>query len=201
MVSLSDVGDLDNLVKLHYQCFKPNEHMIMVLGRSFVRDVYKWFLTSENIVISKAEVSGNLVGFIVSCKGPYRRQMFMNNKLSAIQAFLFRPWLVFHPKIIKGAIEVLSGSNKIGEILKKEGDFGHASLIGIHPDYRRSGYSMALIRETFNQLRDLGWKKLIGIAYEDNIASQHMMQKMGFKRTDLLADTPNLIAFTKELDK
>ncbi|MBC2713688.1 MAG: GNAT family N-acetyltransferase [Desulfobacteraceae bacterium] len=199
-VQVATIDDLDNLVELHFQCFNPKDHLIMVLGKSFMSDVYKWFLTSENVVVCEAEVNGKPIGFCVFCKGPYRKQIFSNNKLSVIRALLFRPWLVFHPQIWKTVIESFFGSEEIEEFLKKNAEFGHASLIGIHPDYRRGGYSRALSDKSFKKLYELGWQKIIGIAHKGNIASQRMMESFGFKRADLSVGAAELVVFTKELD-
>jgi len=181
----ADLRDVNGLVELHYKCFGRKEHLALCLGKPFMRDAYKRFIMSDKVFTLVSESGQTLIGFLTVCNGQYHDLMFADNKISTIKAFLLRPWLAFHPEILKRGFKVLFRTDSADKLWQKEKDVAHGVAIGIHPNYRRMGLVIMMQKEMIRKCYERKWMKIrVGI-HKNNVASRRMQEKLGFKETPL----------------
>lgn len=51
----------------------------------------------------------------------------------------------------------------------------------VHPDYKGQGYATESVKAVIEDLRDMGFKKVIAGFFEENVASRRVMEKCGMK--------------------
>lgn len=191
--------DLDAMVALHFRSFGAGEHLATVLGPRFIREMYRWFVTSPQGFGSCCYNGGELVAFATLCDGPYHRLMFTQNRRATLMAFLMRPWLAFHPGIWKRVLGLLRGPDEVERIMREHKDAVQCGLIAVHPDHRKTGLSMAMQRFLFEECRKRGWRKLVGTVYKSNAASRRMVASVGYEELPLKADSDDRVVILKRL--
>ena len=67
------------------------------------------------------------------------------------------------------------------EIKDGEIELGYA----IHPDHHKRGYMTAALKLAISELFDLGYEHVICGAFEENKASQHVMEKCGMTKMEM----------------
>jgi ribosomal protein S18 acetylase RimI-like enzyme len=135
----------------------------------------------------------NLIGFLTVCNGQYHHLIFSNNKISIIKAFLLRPWLVFHPEILRRCFNVVSQPDVPDNIRQNDKDIAYGVAIGVHHNYRRTGLAFTLLKEMIRKCYERKWMKIRVVIYENNVASRRMMKKLGFIET-LLPGTVKIVS-------
>jgi len=196
VVREAGLRDVDDLVDLHFNCFDRKEHLALCLGKPFMRDAYKRFIMSDKAFSLVCESRQTLIGFLTVCIGQYHHLIFANNKISIIKAFLLRPWLVFHPEILRRGFNVVSQSDVPDKIRQNDKDIAHGGAIGIHHNYRRTGLAFTLIKEMIRKCYKRKWVRIRVVIYKDNVASRRMMKKLGFIETPL----PGTVKIVSELN-
>ncbi|MEW6441248.1 MAG: GNAT family N-acetyltransferase [bacterium] len=197
-VRLATAADVDAMVRLHLQCFDAGAHLGTALGKSFLREVYRWFVTSPRTFGICCAEGGELIAFATVCQGPYHRLMFSENKRAALRAFLSHPWIALHPQVWARIFSRLSGSNEIERMLDSQEGAAHCGLLAVRPDYRRSGLAVTMNRFLFVEARKRGWRKLIGVIHADNIASIRATEKAGYVRIET-RKSKKMVVLVKEL--
>ena len=180
--------DLDDLVDLHFSCYTAETHLAVVLGRPFIRDLYRWLVTSDRAISLGVDEDRKLIGFVTIYNGPYHQVMFSRNKARTALAFLCRPWVIFHPQILKRAFRAFFKSGEHVEVLESDEEVAHCTLIGIRPEHRRGGVAHAMMERVLEECRVRRWRKLRAIIYKENTASRRMMDKLGFEEEDYSED-------------
>jgi ribosomal protein S18 acetylase RimI-like enzyme len=196
------IGDVQGLLDLHYRCFEPDQHLAMLFGKSFMRSVYRWFVTSGKNIVVVAEVpskDGKIVGVCTATDGPYHRLMLSHNKLSLIRSFLLRPWLVLKPAIRKRLKETLFTRDSVEQELEQDEKVVHGGLVGVDPEYRRRGLAVRVLQETYRECHRRGYTKMIGITYKENVAVRRALVKVGYKELSFPGDKKSL--FTVDFDE
>ena len=182
------IQDLDKLVDLYFDCYSPREHLGMCLGKSFMRDVFRWFMTSEQTFVLVADQNGRFLGFLTVCNGPYHKLMFVNNKRAAVKAFLLRPWIFFEPKVLGRFADALFKTDSLHDEEMSGSDIAHCSILGVHPKCRTGGVASVMIGEMVNECRRRRWMKMRAGIYKTNVASRRLMLKLGWKELPLSED-------------
>lgn len=191
--------DVDRLTELHFLCFDSREHLATLLGKPFIRDMYRWFVSSENNLTVCAYLDEKLLASSTVCRGLYHQRMFRENKRAAIRAFLRRPWLALHPQILRRVFLCFLGPNETEEFLSRQEDSVIHALKAIRPDHRGTGLSRWLNEEIFEICRQRGWQKVIAVIYEKNVAARRSAEKNGYKRIPLSADSGEKGVYMLEL--
>jgi ribosomal protein S18 acetylase RimI-like enzyme len=180
-----EIEDLDKLVDLYFSCYSPREHLAMCLGKSFMRDVFRWFLTSEQTFVLVADQNGKFLGFLTVCNGPYHKLMFLNNKKAAMKAFLLRPWILFDPKVLGRFADALFKSDSLHDGEMSGSDIAHCSILGVHPQCRTGGVASIMIGEMVKECGRRKWTKMRAAIYKTNMASRRLMLKLGWEELPL----------------
>jgi ribosomal protein S18 acetylase RimI-like enzyme len=190
------LNEVESLLELYLACYNSQQHLALCLGKSFMRDVFKWFITSDRTFTLVADQDGNFIGFLTVCNGQYHKLMFTNNKMSAIKALLVRPWVIFSPRILKRLARNFFRSDALDVILTGK-DIAHCSFIGVHPSWRSEGVASTMSREMIKECHKRKWNKIIAGVYKKNMVSRRLQLKLGFKEYPL---SSNKVLSVKYLD-
>lgn len=175
-VRVATERDIDSIVDIHFKCFSKREHIATLLGRTFIRDVYKWLVNSEDCLAIVACQNDRIVGYNTACNGHYHQLMFRHNKASAVKQFLIRPWLIFSKPIIRRAWGSFFNSDPIDDKLKVGTGLCHFAFIGILPEHRRFGVGQSLTIELMRACQKKGWDKVRVLVYNKNFAPQNLLK-------------------------
>ncbi len=196
--TLEDVGDL---ARLHGLCFEPREHLAALLGESFVRAMYRWFVTSARCLTVCACLKGELVGFSTVCQGPYHRLLFRENLGATARALLGRPWILFLPEVVGRILFSIGRRDEIGALLAREPDAVIHALKAIRADYRGTEVNRRLHAEMVARCRQRGWKKLVAVLYRENTAGRRSAAKNGYREVALSADSGRKVVAILDLEE
>lgn len=195
------LGDVSELARLHALCFQPREHLATLLGESFVRAKYRWFVTSERCLTVCACVGGQVVGFSTVCHGPYHRLLIRENLGEAIRAVLGRPWVLFRPEVLGRLLFSIGRRDEVGALLAREPNAAIHALKGIRADYRGTEVNRRLHAELVARCRERGWKKLVAVLYRENVVGRRSAAKNGYKEVDLSADSNRKVVAILDLEE
>lgn len=155
---------LRNLSRCHIDAFPKS--LATALGQSYVEHMLSWYLSSEKVFIFYIEnEEGNFVGYCggMVCDGSLgtgsASGMAQHSFWHAVFAFLFRPWLIFHPEILakwpllwKNILMKVGLRSRVHFSKKQQTAMAiepHVGLvvIGVHPAHQGKGYGSMLLKE------------------------------------------------------
>ena len=73
---LATPDDVDSLTELHCASFDPQDHVPVILGREYVRAMYRWQASGEEVYNLVADRGGQVIGLLGVCDRPYAWPMF-----------------------------------------------------------------------------------------------------------------------------
>lgn len=193
--------DVEELARLHALCFSSGEHLATLLGGSFVRTMYRWFVTSDRCLTVCACVNGEVVGFSIVCHGPYYSLLFRENLGQALRALLGRPWVFFHPEILRRLFFSVCRRDEVSALLAKEPAAAIHALKAIRADHRGTEVNRRLHAELVARCRERGWKKLVAVLYRKNAAVRRSAAKNGYKEVVLPADSGKKVIAVLDLEE
>lgn len=177
-ITFATIDDVDSLVKLHYECFTERDHIALKFGKRFIISTYKWFVTSPETFVLLAKQGGELLGFQSVSDRPYDIPMLLANWKPAFIGLLARPWLVFHPELVRRLKYFFVPQVKNGHPGYK---VAQLAFIGVDPKARGLGIGKTLILATIAACRDRGMDALITGVKRQNTRSLSMLESAGLR--------------------
>lgn len=77
VIRFAERKDITGLVDLHCRSFTPEQHVPVVLGKQYVKAIFKWILQDSSTYAFVAEESNRLIGYICVCDHAYSSRMFL----------------------------------------------------------------------------------------------------------------------------
>jgi ribosomal protein S18 acetylase RimI-like enzyme len=183
IIRKASITDIDILVSLHLQCFDKKTHLIVGLGRSYIRAMYKWFIISCETFILVAEHQSYIVGLIAGSDGSYNRPMLRGTILFVVFGILKHPLLLFNKEFLKRAIKILLGQKIVGEICRNEKGIAYLAFAAIRPSYRGKGLGDVLYRNAIIECIKRGCKRIRGgVRPKDNPGPTKILSGYGFTK-------------------
>lgn len=174
-VSPANSADLESLVALHLICFSERDHLALKLGPAFIRDAFRWFLTSPNTLVLVAKDGARVVGYTALSNRPYNLPMFMACKWSALLGFLNRPWLACRPDWLNRLqIRLFSRWNRISH------NEAQIAFTGIAPEFQGQPVGLALKEASIQACRDWGSHALLTGVRRRNLRAKALNERFGF---------------------
>src|SRR4030067_3167158 len=151
-IRLATKKDLDFLVYLHYESFKTEEHIPMLLGKKYVRATYSWHINCINADIMIAESQGKVMGYMGFCDGSYTFPMFVACLPEFVISLLSKPCLFFNKRLWQ---RYLRRSYNNGNVYDGPG-FAQLTIGAVDADYRGRGVYPALVEASKEYCRARG---------------------------------------------
>jgi len=186
LIELATHNDLRSLVALHNECFTPAEHLGKLFGKKFIEACYHWFLTSGQGYILVARNEKQIVGAICVSDSLYETSMMRACKKQMLYGFICRPWLVFHPSILKRIIWSFK-SRTSQTFLQWVQGCAQAAFMMVSGDQRGKGLATRLQREAIQLSISRGASGFFSYIKATNIASRRTHEKLGFIEVHALA--------------
>jgi ribosomal protein S18 acetylase RimI-like enzyme len=70
-IRLATLDDVDTLTELHCACFGPDDHLPVILGKQYIKAMYRWQVSGREAYTVIAESGGEAVAFGGASDGPY----------------------------------------------------------------------------------------------------------------------------------
>ena len=188
--------DLQLIAECHQKAF-PNS-VTTLLGKHFISEMFKWYLLVENrflyCIIENEICMGYFGGYVVT---PLELSgsgsgMAQSGFYAAVISILKKPYLLFHPEIVKRYVFIcknilfrifyLFTKNRIANQLSVVSDLNaRLVVIGVHPDFQGKEIGSILIKK-FEFVCNESQVKTAGLSvHEDNKAAIHFYKKNGWK--------------------
>ncbi len=191
--------DIPQMVEIHFRCYEPDEHVATLLGRRFIRRMYRWFSESGRALSVCCEADGRIVGFATASDGPYHRLVLKENRVPALLAILARPWLLFHAVLWKRFSMLARGADELEQWIASQPRAAYCGLIAVEPEWRREGVASAMNMLLFEEARKRGWTSLVAVIYADNTGSREMTARLGFEEEPFRVESGRKVVVVKRL--
>ena len=197
LFSYATIDDIDLLVALHFKCFNAKDHIIIKFGKPFVLASFRWFITSPKAFVVIAKQDEHLIGYQTVSEGPYNVPMFLAGWREALLRLIFRPWLVFHPELLRRIRILLFQPQK--NTLEND-KTGHLAFIGVDSNFRGMGIGKALVIASIRACRERGMSAIITGVLRQNKNSISMLESAGLVIVPEL-DTNRYVQLKIDLDQ
>jgi len=155
--------DLEKISECHKRCFANS--FSTKAGNAYVKKTLEWFLVAENRFLFHIECNNKVVGYCGGFKSAYHGDGSTSGMLQyamkeAITGVIKKPYLLFHPELIKryplifrNLFKKIFRTKKISPPAAQHDNSNRGIglvVIGVHPDYRGKGY-FELLMQHFEQ--------------------------------------------------
>ncbi len=86
--------DITELVELHCRSFTPEQHVPVVIGKHYIKAIFKWILQNPLTYAFVAEENHRLIGYICVCDHAYSSRMFLACLPDFIKSVIRNPKLI-----------------------------------------------------------------------------------------------------------
>ena len=187
--------DLINIVACHKSAFP--DALSSQMGNAFILKMMEWYIKSDRGVLFHIENENN--GIIGYCGGIITKQKGLHGAVTSISqysfnvfllSFLTRPWLLFHPEIIKKTYSIKKnillkiGLNKPIETINKEGfiPFMGLIVIGLKKNEQGRGLGGILLDEFEKRAQKINDIEKISLSVKpENLNAIKAYSKNGWK--------------------
>jgi GNAT superfamily N-acetyltransferase len=193
---LATPADVDSLTELHCTSFSPEENVLAMLGKRYVRAVHRWQVSDKKAYTFVAESEGRIIGFLSRHDGPYTWSMFMACLGEFLLSMLKNPLLVFNKalwqRLFRRAHSADDSWNRLANYPGVERGINGA----VDAEFRGKGVFTALLEASKTVAESRGTRAILGSVYKRNRAMQRAQVKAGFVMTGLeTSDTVTLALF------
>jgi ribosomal protein S18 acetylase RimI-like enzyme len=181
LVSPAHPEDLEALVALHLTCFTEKEHAAIALGTPFIRDAFRWFITSLDTHTLVARLDGRIVGYTTLSNRPYRIPLLRACARSVFVGLLRRPSLAMRPEWAERFSPSTHSRPGIGTRAMAQ-----IAFTGIAPELQGAGIGHILKETSIKVCRSWGVRGVLTGVRHDNLRAKALNMRFGFKeRPDL----------------
>gem|GEM_PF-1523808 len=198
IIRKGELADLGGLIKLHEICFKNDRTLVSKLGKNYIKAYYNWLLSSDRTFILVAAHNNTIVGMTIASDVSYQGPLLRNTLKAAISAMIIRPWLIFHPDMIRRFFDIIFFYKGIGKKTKIEPEVAFWVSLGISPECRGIGLGARLTFTMMQECYSRGARSIRGGFHKGNTSSRRVFEKCGFKVVPEL-ETKSLIFMQAEL--
>lgn len=190
----SQPHELPDIALCQMACFPAS--LATKLGKVYVQKTLEWFLTDPNRflfhIIHDEKVVGYCGGFSPVKAGDGSSSGMLQHAFSnAIQGILRKPWLLFHPEVlrlypfllmnIKRKISGKAVPIKPGSAAKPFKKFVGLTVIGVLPDHRGKGIAQVLMTEFEKRVREFKQNEVVLSVKKNNSRAIKAYSKFGWK--------------------
>lgn len=198
LVRMATTEDLDRLTDLHFDSFRPEDHIPVILGREYVQATYRWLLTSNQAYCLVADSDHKLIGIVAVCDGSFTRPMFLACLPEFVRSLLRSPRLIFEKRLWDRLLRRPETSEEANRIADYPG-FAQLSIIAVAAECRGAGIFPALVEAAKTYSRNRGSVAIRAGVYKFNQPSRRAFAKNGWIETPEL-ETSDTVFYVYYLD-
>jgi hypothetical protein len=175
-------NDVAALTELHCSCFRPEDHVPMMLGKGYVRATYRWLVTGHHSYCLAAEVGGKLVGLVAVCDGPFARPMFLACLPEFLTSLLRSPRLVLQKSLWARLFRRSDGSSASKRTLDLA-SVAQMTIGAVSAECRGLGVFPSLVEAVESCSASRGSRAVRAGIYKTNQSSRRAFMKRGWVET------------------
>jgi len=179
------LDDLPAYVPLHQAAFTGS--LGVELGRRYVTEFLKWFITDSEALNLVCERDGRLAGYVFGAPQGYNTRMNRALAGTITLATITHPWLFvrsgFLAQLPERLRHLLGRSNNAASPAPTESPRRIFRMVGlgVSPDFRRQGIGQRLIRAYEEEAWKRGYEELQLSVYENNAGARALYEACGWK--------------------
>ncbi len=207
-LSSSQHSDLQKLAECHQRAFPKS--LSSRMGKVYLSKMLEWYIVSPKAFIFHLVVDDEVVGY---CGGIVvdgelatgsASAMTQHSFNSAVKSIVLRPWLLFHPELLKKYSFVLRNlfyrfkKPEISELEKaeKQNDpYTGLVVIGVNQKHHGIGYGSILLQEFEKRTKELGLNKMMLSVKADNNKAIKSYSRNGWEKAKLDGDSLQMVKF------
>jgi len=177
-VRRATAADLDELVRLHLDCFGPDDHVAVLLGPGFVRAMYDWFLECrwvEQFVVVEGD---RAVASMSVAERAYAGALFRRRWGALVAAVARRPGLLASRRLWRRLFR--------SSAAPMPSDLAHVPLAAVSSESRGRGLFAELVEACEAWARGRGFAAIGTFVYRGNDASRRAFEKRGWREVEEL---------------
>jgi ribosomal protein S18 acetylase RimI-like enzyme len=191
--------DVDRLTELHWQAFGPDEHVPVILGKGYVRAMYRWHIRSQEAILLVAEQEGQIVGLLGACDRPYTWPMFRACFGELLRSLCSDPLLLVDRRLWQRMLRQREPSCKRASRTIRYPRSARVTFAAVDSRYRGRGVFPALVEAIRAASQVRGHRAMLVGVYRSNPASRKAFVKEGWCQVPELA-TSETVFYTIALD-
>ncbi len=199
MIETAHTENLKEIAQCHCVAFPKS--FSSALGLAYVEKMLAWYLSTETAFLFYFKEGGQCIGY---CGGMIRSTPGMGSASSmtqfsfnqAVQSFLIRPWLIFHPELRAKFLFVLknlwykvigkaNNSNTIATENTPVSFEPYVALvvIGVRNELQGKGYGSLLLQAFEKKTIELGYGKMSLTVLSENLKAIKSYERNGWMIT------------------
>jgi GNAT superfamily N-acetyltransferase len=198
-VRLATIHDVDALTDLHLASFQREEHVLMILGRSYVKATYSWLVTSKHAYALVADLTGQIIGLLGVCDSPFAWPMFKACSGALFLSVAKNPSLLLEKKIWQRVFRRPQHRKTPGGGIFKLHGIAQMTIGAVDVRYRGHGIFGRLIEASKETSRPRGTRAIVAGVYKRDSSSRRVFIKSGWPEVPEL-ETPQTVFYLSLLE-
>jgi GNAT superfamily N-acetyltransferase len=192
---LATPADVDSLTELHCASFSPEENILAILGKQYVRAMHRWQVSDKKAYTLVAESEGRIIGFLGHHDGPYTWSMFRACFGEFLLSMLKNPLLVFNKALWQRLFLRTHSADDAWNRLANCPGVERGTNGAVDAEFRGKGVFPALLEASKAVAESRGTRAILGGVYKRNRRMQRAQMKAGFVETGLETPDTAYLAF------
>jgi len=195
-IKLATISDVEALTNLHCESFKPEDHVPMLFGKSYIRAIFRWIVSSPYTYILIAKDRKEIIGFQAVSDGTYVKKMFFACFSELIISIVLNPQSLVN-KLLWRRLFRKSENIKVSENQFNQDDFARLIIGVVEKKNRGKGVFGELLRETKEYSKKRGSKVILTGVYKTNESSIKGLMKSDWIEVPEMetVDTVSLVVY------
>lgn len=198
-IRLATPADIDTLTELHWACFGPDDHLPVILGKPYIKAMYRWQVSGKEAYAVIAESGGEAIAFGGASDGPYMWPMFKACFGQFLISLLRNPLLLVDRRLwqrLLGSQKALDDQARA--ILNRPG-VAYLTAGAVDARFRGMGINGAVAEALKAISQSRGSKALCVGMRRDNQASRRVFDKLGWAEVPA-SETSELVHYVTYMD-
>jgi len=198
-IRVAQLCELDSLTEVHLAAFKPEDNIPVLLGRRYVRAVYRWLVTSKQTYTRIAVAQDKLLGLVAVADISFTKPMFKACLPEFLRSLALRPSLFFKKRLWHRFIRGERGATQLGRRISMYPGVAQLPIVAVEKEFRGLDIFPALIEAAKKRSRSRGSRAIRAGVYKVNKASRRAFEKVGWIEAPEL-ETVDLVFYITYLD-
>ncbi len=197
-IRLLTLEDIDTVTAIHQERFPGSRSTL--LGKPFLRKMYRWFIINYPELALAAAVDGQVVGFAVGSMGGYGRRVFRHAILEVMWGLMRHPNLVFNRSTFylwRSYLRAFTPSfEKKEKLASSNPEIVQAGFASLAVTKSAQGAGVLLIVSIERAAKRKGANLISGTVRKDNVLLQRVYDNLGWQ---VLHETSVGITYSKRI--